>query len=200
MRQPGGNLTGFSLLEFSLGSKWLYLLKEVTPGIVQVAVMFNPDKAPHSKFFIAVIEAAAASLGLRAITAPVQDTADIETALASIARQPNRGLMLLGDSFTRLHQKLIADLARRFSLPSIAPAYDFAKDGGLMDYGPNIDVIGQYRQAATYVDRIFKGEKPGDLPVQGPTKYQFFINLKTAKALGLTIPETLLATADEVIQ
>jgi putative ABC transport system substrate-binding protein len=120
--------------------------------------------------------------------------------LASFARQPNRGLMLLGDSFTRLHQELIADLAGRYRLPSIAPAYDFAKNGGLMDYGPNIEVIGQYRQAATYVDRILKGEKPADLPVQAPTNYRLVINLKTAKALGLTIPETLLATADEVIQ
>jgi putative ABC transport system substrate-binding protein len=200
MRQPGGNLTGFSLLEFSLGSKWLYLLKEVAPGTAQVAVMFNPDKAPYSKFFMAVIEAAAVSLGLQAITTPVRDTAEIEPALASFARQPNRGLMLLGDSFTRLHQKLIADLARRYSLPSIAPAYGFAKNGGLMDYGPNHDVIGQYRQAATYVDRILKGERPADLPVQTPTKYETIINLKTANALGLTIPETLLATADEVIQ
>jgi putative tryptophan/tyrosine transport system substrate-binding protein len=111
VRQPGGNLTGFSRLKFSLGSKWLYLLKEVTPSIAQVAVMFNPDKAPYSKFFIPVIEAAAASLGLQAITAPVRGTADIEPDLASFSRQPNRGLMLLGDSFTRLHQKLIADLA-----------------------------------------------------------------------------------------
>ena len=108
--------------------------------------------------------------------------------------------MLLGDSFTRLNQKLIADLASRYRLPSIAPGYDYAKDGGLMDYGLNIDVLGQYRQAATYIDRILKGTKPGDLPIQGADRYRLVINLKTAKALGLTIPETLLATADEVIQ
>jgi putative ABC transport system substrate-binding protein len=196
MGQPGGNLTGFSFLEFSLGSKWLGLLKEAAPGLARVAVMFSPDMAPYSKFFMRVIEAAAPSLGVQAIAAPVRSTADIELALESFAHQPNGGLMLLGDSFTRLHQRLIADLAGRFRLPSIASGYNFAKDGGLMDYGANIDLLGQYRQAATYVDLILKGSKPSDLPVQQTTKFELVINLKTAKALNLTIPETLLATAD----
>jgi putative ABC transport system substrate-binding protein len=127
-------------------------------------------------------------------------TADIEPALASFARLPNGGLMLTTNVFTTLRNKLIADLATRYRLPSVGSTPRFAKQGGLMAYGAEIDVTGQFRQAASYVDRIFKGEKPGDLPLQGPTKYELIINLKTAKALGLTIPETLLATADEVIQ
>ena len=197
--RPSGNITGFSIMEFSLGGKWLDLLKQVAPGLARVEVMFNSGGGPF-KFWMQAIEAAAPSIGVQPIAAPVRSTADIEPALESFARQPNGGLMLLGDSFTRLNQKLIAELAGRFRLPSIAPGYDFAKDGGLMDYGLNIDVLGEYRQAATYVDRILKGAKPGDLPIQGADRYRFVINLKTAKALGLTIPETLLATADEVIQ
>jgi putative ABC transport system substrate-binding protein len=137
---------------------------------------------------------------VQVIATPVLTTADIEPALASFARAPNGGLILLGSSFTALHHTLIADLASRYRLPSIGAGPNFAKDGGLMDYGPNPDLVSQFRQAATYVDRIFKGEKPSDLPIQAPVKYTFVINLKTAKALGVTIPETLLATADEVIQ
>jgi putative ABC transport system substrate-binding protein len=200
VRQPGGNLTGFSAYEFSIGGKWLDLLKEVTPGLTRVAVMFNPDTSPQSKFFMRAIEAAAPSHGVQPIAVPVRATADIEPALASFARQPNGGLMLPTDTFSVLRFSLIADLAARYRLPSIAPGDIFAKNGGLLEYGNNIDLVGQYRQAATYVDRILKGSKPGDLPVQAADKYRFVINLKTAKALGLTIPETLLATADEVIE
>ena len=162
--------------------------------------MFNPDTAPYSKFFIPVIEAAAPSLGVQAIAMPIGASADIEPALASFARQPNSGLMLMGAGFMILHYSLIIDLAGRYRLPSISSEYNFAKDGGLMDYGPGIDNVGQFRQAATYVDRILNGSKPADLPVQAPRKFRLVINLKTAKALGLTIPETLLATADEVFQ
>jgi putative ABC transport system substrate-binding protein len=195
MRRPGGNVTGFSLFEFSLGGKWVDLLKQLAPRLTRVAFMFNPDTAPYSRFFTPVIEAAATSLGVQLTTAPVRAAADIEAALALFARQPNGGLLLQGDSFTRLHQSLIADLAGRYRLPSIAPGPDFAKQGGLMDYGPFGGVDDQYRQAATYVDRILKGSKPGDLPVQAPTKYQLVINIKTAKALGLEVPPTLLARA-----
>ena len=146
------------------------------------------------------VEAAAPSLGVQAIPAPVRASADIESALASFARQPNGGLILMGASFSVLHDSLIIDLAGRYRLPSISgPSFNFAKDGGLLDYGPT-DLVGQFRQAASYIDRILMGSKPGDLPVQSPTKYRLVVNLKTAKALGLTIPETLLATADEVIQ
>jgi putative tryptophan/tyrosine transport system substrate-binding protein len=200
VRQPGGNVTGFSSYESSIGGKWLDLLKEVAPGVARVAVMINPDTAPQSKFYISAIEAAAASLGVQVIATPVRAAADIEPALESFARQPNGGLMVPTDIFMRLHEKLIADLAGRYRLPSIAEQNNFAKGGGLMDYGANIDYVGQFGQAASYADRILKGSKPGDLPVQAPTKYRLVINLKTAKALGITIPETLLATADEVIQ
>jgi putative ABC transport system substrate-binding protein len=200
MRQPGGNVTGFSLFEFSLGGKWFDLLKEFAPSLARIAFMFNPDTAPYSKFFIPVIESAATSLGVQLITLPVRSATEIEPALALFARQPNGGLMLQGDSFTRLHQTLIAGVAGRYFLPSIAASTDFAKDGGLMDYGPYIGVEGQYRQAATYVDRILKGSKPGELPVQAPTKYRLVINMKTAKALGLDVPWFLQQRADEVIE
>jgi putative ABC transport system substrate-binding protein len=200
VRRPGGNLTGFSFLEFSLGAKWLDLLKQIVPGLARVVVVYNPDTAPQSKFFLPVIGAAAPPLGVQVIATPVLTTADIEHALTSFARAPNGGLVLLDSSFTILHHSLIAELASSYRLPSIGAGPNFAKDGGLMDYGPNPDLVGQFRQAAAYVDRILRGEKPADLPVQAPTKYELAINLKTAKALGLTIPETLLATADEVIQ
>jgi putative tryptophan/tyrosine transport system substrate-binding protein len=200
MRQPGGNLTGFSVYEFSIGGKWLSLLKDVAPGLSRGAVMFDPDASPQSKFFMQAIEAASPSLGVQAIAVSVHATADIEPALASFARLPNGGLMLTTNAFTVLRNKLIADLAARYRLPSVGSTPEFAKQGGLMAYSNNIVLADHFRQAASYVDRIFKGEKPGDLPVQGPTKYRLVINLKTAKALGLTIPETLLATADEVIQ
>jgi putative tryptophan/tyrosine transport system substrate-binding protein len=196
---PGGNLTGFSYFEFSLGGKWLGLLKEVAPGFGRVAVTFNPDMGPQYKFFMPVIEAAAQSFGVEAIATPVRSTADIEPALASFVREPNGGLMLPGDSFTIVHQKLIANLTGRFRLPSISGIPDFAKDGGLMDYGPQIDLLGQYRQAASYVDRILNGLKPDSLPIQGPDKYRLVFNLSTAKTLGLIVPPTLLAIADEVI-
>jgi putative tryptophan/tyrosine transport system substrate-binding protein len=199
VRHPGGNLTGFSFYEFSLGSKWLGLLKEVAPGVRRVAVMFNPDTAPHYKFFMPVIEAAAQSLGMQAIATPIRFTADIEPALASFAHQPNGGLMLF-DHFIRVHQKLIASLTGRFRLPSVSGISDFAKDGGLMDYSPHVDLLGQYRQAASYVDLILNGSNPDGLPIQGPDKYRFVFNLSTAKALGLTVPSTLLALADEVIE
>jgi putative ABC transport system substrate-binding protein len=199
-RQPGGNITGFSLYQFSFGSKWLGLLKEASPGLERIAIIFNPETAPYWKFFMPVIEAAAPSLGIQPITMPVRATADIEPALGSFARQPNGGLILLGDSFTVLRYSLIADLAARYRLPSFGTGYNFARTGGLMEYGNAIDLIDQYRVAATYIDRILKGSKPSDLPVQAPDRYTLIINLKTAKALGLTIPETLLATADEVIQ
>jgi putative ABC transport system substrate-binding protein len=198
VRQPGGNLTGFSSFEFSTAGKWFDLLKEVAPGLARVAVLFNPDTSPQSKFFMRAIEAVAPSRGVQAIAMPVWATTDIEPALENFTHQPNGGLMLPTDAFTRLRDMLIADLAGRFRLPSIGAGPNFTKNGGLLEYG--IDYVGQFGQAATYADRILKGSKPGDLPVQQPTKYRLVINVKTAKALELTIPETLLATADEVIQ
>jgi putative ABC transport system substrate-binding protein len=200
MRRPGGNITGFSLYEFSIGGKCLDLLKEVAPGLARVAVIFDPEASPQSKFFMQGIEATASSHGVQPTAVPVRMTADIEPTLQSFASQPNGGVMLTTNAFTFSRIKLIADLAIRYRLPSISIGLDFPQNGGLMRYSPSIDVADQFPRAASYVDRIFKGEKPGDLPVQGPTKFELVINLKTAKALGLTIPETLLATADEVIQ
>jgi putative tryptophan/tyrosine transport system substrate-binding protein len=200
VRQPGGNITGFSGYDFSVGGKWLGLLKEAVPELARVAVMFNPDRSPQSKFFVQAIEAAGASLGVQAIAAPVRATVDIELALESFARLTNGGLILTSDTFTTLRGPLIANLADRYRLPSIGSGANFTKDGGLMYYGTDIDLAGEYRRAATYVDRILKGSKPGDLPVQVPDKYTFAINLKTARALGLEVPETLLATADELIK
>jgi putative ABC transport system substrate-binding protein len=178
----------------------LDLLKEAAPGLARVAVMFNTDTSPQSKFFMQAVEAAAPRLGVQAIAVPVRATADIESALESFARQPNGGLILPTDTFTRLRQKLIAELAVRNRLPSISAYRDFPKDGGLMYYGVDINLVGEYRQAATYVDRILKGSKPGDLPVQQPDKYTLGINLKVARALGLTIPQTVLVSAEEVIE
>jgi putative tryptophan/tyrosine transport system substrate-binding protein len=198
--KPGGNLTGFSMYEFSVGGKWVDLLKEIAPSLVRVAVMFNPDTSPQSKFFMRSVEAAAPSHGVQAIAAPVRTTTEIEAALQDFSREPNSGLILPTDTFTRLRLKLIVELAERHRLPSISAEDDFAKDGGLMSYGALINLPDQYRQAASYVDRILKGEKPGDLPVQRAVKYRLVLNLKTAKALGLTVPLPLTGLADEVIE
>ena len=197
--KPGGNLTGFSMYEYSIGGKWVDLLKAAAPSLARVAVMFNPETSPQSKFFMRSVETAAPSLGVQAIAVPVRATAEIEPAVASFARQPNGGLILPTDTFIR-RQKLIADLAARHRLPAIGAEGDFANDGGLMYYSASNNVPDQMRQAAGYVDRILKGAKPGDLPVQRADKFKLIINLKTAKALGLTLPIDLLGLADEVIE
>jgi putative tryptophan/tyrosine transport system substrate-binding protein len=200
MRQPGGNLTGFSLFEFSLGSKWIDLLKDVVPGLQRVAVMFNPDTSPQAKFFMPVIEAEAPSLGVQVIPMPVRAFADIEPAVANFAGQPNNGLILLPDVFLDLHGSQIADLVGRYRVPAIGTLAIFARYGGLMAYGNTVKLADQFRQSATYVDRILKGAKPSDLPIQGADSYGLAINLKTAQMLGLTVPHPLLANADEVIE
>jgi putative ABC transport system substrate-binding protein len=200
LNKPGGNLTGFSMYEFTIGGKWLDLLKEVAPGLGRVAVMFNPDTSLQSKFFMRSIEAAAPSLGVQPIMLPVRATADIEPAFESFARAPNGGLILPTDSFTNPRQQLIADLAARHRLPSISAYSQFPQQGGLMYYGADINVLDQMRQAASYVDRILKGAKPGDLPIQRADKYRLIINLKTAKTLGLTVPLPLSGLADELIE
>jgi len=198
--RPGGNLTGFSMYEFAIGNKWLDLLKEIAPGLARAGVMFNPDTSPQSKFFMRSIEAAAPSLGVQASVIPVRATADIEPAFEHLVRAPNGGLILPTDSFTNLRIELIADLAARHRLPSIS-AYDrFPKVGGLMYYGASINTLDQFQQAASYVDRILKGTKPGDLPIQRADKYTLVINLKVAKTLGLTVPLPLVGLADEVIE
>jgi putative ABC transport system substrate-binding protein len=162
--------------------------------------MFNPDTAPQAKFFMRSIEAAASSLRVQSVVVPVRATADIEHAFESLARAPNGGLILTTDPFTYLRQQLIAELASRHRLPAISWVPDFPKNGGLMSYSANINFLDQYRRAAGYVDRILKGEKPADLPVQAPTKYELVINLKTAKALGLEVPLQFQQLADEVIE
>ena len=200
LTKPGGNLTGFSAYEFSIGGKWLDLLKEIAPGLAHVAVMFNPDTSPQSKFFVRAIEASASSRGVRATVVPVRATADIEPAITSFAREPNGGLILPTDTFTRLRQKLIAELAERHRLPAISWDPEFPRNGGLMCYSVTVNTLDQFRQAAGYVDRILKGTKPGDLPVQQGDKYSLVINLKTANALGLTVPLAMLGLADKVIE
>jgi len=200
LAKPGGNITGFSAFEFSIGGKWLDLLKRTAPRLARVAVLFNPDTSPQSKFFMRSIEDGAKSLGIELVALPVRTTGEIEPAMENFARQPNGGLVLPTDTFTVLRFQLIADTAIRLQLPTIdGNRADTAKQGGLIFYGISTDYPNVFRQAARYVDRILKGEKPAHLPVQNPSKYALVINLKTAKALGLTIPETLLATADEVI-
>jgi putative tryptophan/tyrosine transport system substrate-binding protein len=200
LTKPGRNLTGFSAYEFSTGGKWLDLLKEIVPGLARAAVLFNPDTAPQSKFFMRAVETAASSRSVRAMAIQVGAAAEIESAIASFARESNGGLILPTDTFTTLHQKQIVELAGRHRLPAISWNPVFARVGGLMSYSVTVTTLEQYRQAAAYVDRILKGAKPGDLPIQQADKYILVINLKTANALGLTVPLPLLGLADEVIE
>jgi putative ABC transport system substrate-binding protein len=195
--RPGGNITGFANLEAGLGGKWLELLSEIAPGLKRAAIMFNPD-FPGPPTYMPSIETAARSLKVVPIIAPVHSDVEIESAIDAFGREPGGGLVVLLDVFTGTHRVPIITAAARNSVPAVYRTPEFVRDGGLLSYGP--DPVDISRRAATYVDRILRGEKPGDLPVQFPTQYEMVINLKTAKALGLTIPETLLATADEVIQ
>ena len=196
--RPGGNATGFINYEPTIASKWLELLKEIAPRVNRVAFLFNPATAPHFEYYLNPFKAAAASFGLEAIAAPVRGTSELESVIAAQAREPNSGLMVMPDSFTTSHRVEIISLAARYRLPAIYPYRYFAEVGGLLSYG--LDRLDNFRRAATYADRILKGEKPSELPVQAPVKFELVINLKTAKALGLTVPPTLLARADEVIE
>jgi putative tryptophan/tyrosine transport system substrate-binding protein len=197
--KPGGNLTGFGLFEFSVGGKWLGLLKEIAPDLSRVGVMFNPDTSPQAQLFMRSIEASAPILGVQVSTLPLHATSDVATSIEDFSRQPNGSLILPTDTFTRLRWPLVADLAIKHRLPTIAAEDGFCKDGGLMAYGANVNLADQFRQAAGYVNRILKGEKPGDLPVQMASKYKLTINFKVAKALGIDVPPALSARADEVI-
>ena len=198
--KPGGNLTGFSMFEFSVGGKWLDLLKKISPRLAHVGVLFNPDTSPQSKFFMRSIETAAPTLGVHAVAVPVRTTAEIGPAIENFASTPNGGLIIPTDTFANLRINLIADLANRHRLPSIGATESFPRNGGLMYYGASINLPDQFRQAAGYVDRILKGAKPADLPVQRADKYTLILNLKTAKALDLTVPLPLLGLTDEVIE
>jgi ABC transporter substrate binding protein len=181
------------------GAKWLEVLKEIAPDVARVALLFNPETAPgHGSFFLSSIDAAAPSLAVKPITAPVQDAAGIERAIAAFARESNGGLFVMPDLTTQFHRDLIIGLAARHRLPAVYSQRTFVLSGGLISYG--VDTIHQFRLAATYVNRILRGEKPSDLPVQAPVKFELAINQKTAKALGLDVPLTLLARADEVIE
>jgi putative ABC transport system substrate-binding protein len=200
LRQPGRNMTGFSLYEFSIASKWLGLLKAAAPSVSRVAVLFNPETSPQSRFFLRVIETSAPSLAVQAISLPLRTAAEIEPAVAGFANQPKGGLILTTDNFTQVHQSLIFDLAARNRLPSIGGNLHTAIDGGLLEYNSVVNYVDQFRQAANYVDRILQGENTGDLPVQAPTNYRLVINLKTAKMLSLEIPAAVRAITDEVIE
>jgi putative ABC transport system substrate-binding protein len=198
LARPGGNATGFLLFEYSLGGKWLELLKQIAPGVTRVAVLRDPASASGIGQFGA-IQAVAPSLGVEVSPLNVQrDAGEIERAIAAFARAPNGGLILTASGMSILHHDLIITLAARHKLPAVYYERFFVAAGGLISYGPNR--IDQFRLAAGYVDRILKGEKPADLPVQAPTKFQLVVNLKTAKALGLTVPQVLLSSADEVIE
>jgi putative ABC transport system substrate-binding protein len=198
LTHPGGNVTGFSNQESSIGGKWLTLLKQAAPGLMRIALIFNPDEAPQSRFYIQAIESAGGTLGMQAVALPIRTRAEIEPAIENFAREPNGGLIMLPGAFTRLNVVPIAALAERHSLPTISSQREFVASGALMFYGPS--TTDPMRGAAGYVDRILKGATPGDLPVQLSDKFNLVINLKTAKALGLTVPPNLLATADEVIE
>jgi putative ABC transport system substrate-binding protein len=196
--RPGGNITGFSNFEASIGGKWLQLLKEVAPRTTRVAIIYNPQTAPFAGLFLSSVQSAAPRVAVETVALPIQNNSDIETALTRFARQPGAGLIAIPDSFTGEHRDLIIATAARNRLPALYANLVSAPSGGLMAY--SVDTRDLMQRAATYVDRILKGTNPGDLPVQQPAKFQLVINLKTAKALGLEVPATLLATADEVIE
>jgi putative tryptophan/tyrosine transport system substrate-binding protein len=196
--RPGGNVTGFVVFEASLAGKWLELLKEIAPRANRIAFLFNPATATYAGFYLNPFKAAAASFAVEAIAAPVRDRSELESVVSAQAREPNGGLIVMPDSFTDLHRAEITSLAARYRLPAVYPRRIFTEVGGLLSYG--IDQLDNFRLAATYADRILKGEKPADLPVQAPTRYELVINLKTAKALGLDVPVHLQQRADEVIE
>jgi putative ABC transport system substrate-binding protein len=196
LARPGGNATGFAGFERTMGTKWLEVLKEIAPGVTR-AVILNSDN-PQSSIVLPPIEAAAASFRVQAPIAHIHDAAEIERAIDASAREANVGLVVLPGTVAIVHRDLIIALAARYRLPAVYPFRYFVAGGGLISYG--LDWLDLYRRAAGYVDRILKGEKPADLPVQNPIKYELVLNLKTATALGLTVPATLLARADEVIE
>jgi putative tryptophan/tyrosine transport system substrate-binding protein len=198
LARPGGNITGFSNFESLIGGKWLQLLKEIAPQVSSVAMLYNPDTAPYYRMYLQSIETAAHSFSMSVAAIAVRSPGEIESALTSVSGKAGQGLVIPPDSFTTNHRKLINDLAARHRLPAIYTFRYQAEDGGLISYGP--ETIALFRQATSYIDRVLKGEKPADLPVQQPTKYELVINLKTAKALGLDVPLLLQQRADEVIE
>ena len=197
LAQPGGNATGFMMFEYGLSAKWLEVLKEIAPGVTRAGVLREPAIVAGIGQF-AVIQSAAPSIGVDVTAINMHDGGQIERAVGAFARRPNGGLILTATALGAIHRDLVVSLAARYKLPAVYITRYFVAGGGLVSYGP--DFVDQYRRAAEYVDRILKGEKPADLPVQAPTKYELVINLRTAKTLGLEVPATLLARADEVIE
>jgi putative ABC transport system substrate-binding protein len=195
---PGGNITGFTAFEFAIGAKWLELIKEIAPGLGRVAFIFNPEAGPFAEKFVQSIEPLAQSLGVRLMVTPTRDAREIDGALAGVSGEPKGGVIVSPDAFTTANRRLIISQAARYRSPAIYPYRYFAIDGGLLSYGHNAKE--PWRRAPTYVDKILKGTSPADLPIQQPTKFELVINLKTAKALGLTIPAQLLDRADELIE
>lgn len=198
LARPNGSVTGFISNEASLAGKWLELLKETAPPLKRAALLFNPQTASYVEPFWKAFEVAASSLSVEPIAARVHDVSELEQAIAKLSSVPNSGLVVMAEIFATVHQQRIVELAAEHKLPAVYPFDFFARNGGLMSYGVDIDDL--FRRAASYVDRILKGQKAADLPVQAPTKFQLIINLKTAKALGVGVPPTLLAIADEVIE
>jgi putative ABC transport system substrate-binding protein len=198
LARPGGNVTGFQTAVGSLAGKWLELLKEIAPSVSRVAFLFSRATASYAEAYLNPFKAAAASLAVEAIAAPVRDISELESVVAAQARAPSGGLIVMPDSFTDVHRAEITSLAARYSLPAVYPRRIFAELGGLLSYG--VDQFDNYRRAASYVDRILKGERPSELPVQAPIKFELVINLKAAKALGLDVPVHLQQRADEVIE
>ena len=196
--RPGGNVTGFTPIVGSLGGKWVELLKEIAPRLARVALLFNPPTATFIEGYLNPFKTAAASLGMEAIITPVHDMPEVELLVTAQTREPNSSLVVIPDVFTLSHRMAITSLAAHYRVPAVYWSRSFAELGGLISYGPYI--VDEYRRAASYADRILKGEKPADLPVQAPTKFELVINRKTANALGLTIPQTLLVAADEIIE
>ena len=197
--RPGGNITGFGSLETSIASKWLELLTHIAPGVKRAAMMFNPDTAPYiNSYVLPSFEAAAQSFKVALIAAPVHSDSEIETVITSLGREPGGGLLALPDNFVEINRASIISLAARNNVPAVYQTPVIARDGGLLSYGADFRDI--FRRATRYVDRILRGAKPSELPVQMPIKYLMIINLKTAKALGLAVPPALLVAADEVIE
>jgi putative ABC transport system substrate-binding protein len=196
--RPGGNVTGFIDMEASLAGKWLGLLKEIAPRVARVAFLFNPATAPFAEFYLNPFKAAAPSFAVEAIVAPVHDTSSLESVIAAQAGEPSSGLIVMPETFLNVHRAEVTSLAARYRLPTVYPWRFYTKLGGLLSYG--IDLPDNYRRAAINADRILKGAKPNELPVQAPVKLVLVINLKTARALGLTVPDKLLVAADEVVE
>jgi putative ABC transport system substrate-binding protein len=196
--QPGGNATGFITMEPTMAGKWLELLKEIAPRVARVAFLFNPASAPYAEYYLKPFKAAAASFAVEAIAAPVHDTSELETVIAAQAHEPNGGLIVMPNAFADAHRTEITSRAAHYRLPAVYPFRYYAELGGLLSYGSN--QRDNFRRAASYADRILRGAKPSELPVQAPVKFELVINLKTAKALGLDVPLPLQLRADEMIE